>query len=134
MMWDAVLERAIARIKGNATLAEIFGDNVRMAGTGDLKVPSVEFTLLSDTNNELWAPILVQFDLWTDRAADNRQAERIVLSLFDLRVPGVWDDVMVMSDYVDGSTLASPARSGFSGRGLRFRISPLRQQHAIPSH
>lgn len=134
MMWDAVLERAIARIKGNEVLAEIFGDNVRMAGTGDLKVPSVEFTLLSDTNTELWTPILVQFDLWTDKAEENRRAERVMLSLFDLRVPGIWDEVMVMSDYVDGSMLATPARSGFTGRGLRFRISPLRQQYAIPSH
>jgi hypothetical protein len=134
MMWDQLLERAIDRLKANDTIATTFGDDIRMAGTGDLEIPSIEYTILSDIRGELWEPLLIQWDIWTQKAEDNRNIERIVRALFDQRVPTLWDGVMVMSDYVDGSQLATPNRAGFVGRGLRFRLSPLRQQYALPAH
>lgn len=134
MMWDQIIERAIAKLKQNSTIVDLFGDNIRMAGPGKLQVPSLEYTILTDIVSEVWTPILVQWDIWTDKAVDNRAIERIIRSLFDQRVPVIWDDLLISSDYVQGSHLATPDRANYIGRGLQFRMQALKQQHAQPTH
>jgi hypothetical protein len=134
MMWDEVMERVLARLKENDTLSGLFGDDFRMASAGaKLKVPSLEYTILTDTTSELMEPFLVQFDIWTEKAADNRTAERIVRSLLHQRTSTRWDDVALIADYMDGSFLATPDRANFIGRGLRFRFMPLKQQYSLPA-
>jgi hypothetical protein len=38
----------------------------------------------------------------------------------------------MFSEYADGVDLAVPDRSNYTGRGLRFRLTPLREQYAFP--
>jgi hypothetical protein len=42
--------------------------------------------------------------------------------------------VTMFSEFNDASDLATPSRSGYTGRGVRFRFAPLRQQYAQPAH
>lgn len=134
MIWDEVMERVKTVIITDALLSEIFGDGYRKAGVSDLKVPVIEWNLLGDTENELWEPMLVQFDVWTNKAEDNRKAERRLRSLFHRPTQIRLDGIMLMSEFNDASDLATPSRSGYTGRGVRFRFTPLRQQYAQPAH
>lgn len=134
MMWDQVMERVLALLQANEHLTAIFADKFQMAGSSQLKIPSVEYTILSDANSEIWVPMLVQFDLWTTKAGDNRVAERIVRSILDQRTSVQWDGVTVIASYTDGAFLSTPDRAGFIGRGLRFRFSALKQQHSQPAN
>ena len=133
MMWDHVMESVKALITADPTLNAIFGDNFRKSGPAvDLAVPIIEWTLLADTETELWAPMLIQFDCWTKTAADSRVAERRLRSLFMRTTSIVFDTYAMITEYADGADLAVPNRSGYVGRGVRFRMSPLRQQYARP--
>lgn len=134
-MWPDVMERVLAQLKANDTLSTTFGENFRMAAAGSkLEIPCCEYTILTDTNSELWEPMLVQIDLWTHKAQDNRNAERIVRSLLNQRTSVQWDGVTLIAEYMDGAFLAVPDRAGFIGRGLRFRFLPLKQQYSQPAH
>lgn len=134
MMWDQVMERVLAMLQANETLAGLFDDHFQMAGSSQLKIPSVEYTILSDVNVEIWSPMLVQIDVWTKKAEDSRNAERIIRSLLDQRTSVQWDGVTVIASYTDGAFLSTPDRAGFIGRGLRFRFSALRQQYSQPAN
>jgi hypothetical protein len=130
MMWDHVMKRVVALILADTAMSNVCGAAVRMAGTGDLNNPVLEYFLITDGENELWAPFEIQFDLWTQSAQVNRDGERRLKQLFHRDVPYVLDDINIRSWYNDGAMLATPNRSNFHGRGLRFWFTPLREQYA----
>ena len=133
-MWDEVMERVRVLILADTALSAVIGQAYRKAGSGDLQIPGMEWNLLSDVLTELWAPMLVQFDIWTTTAANNRRAERRLRSLLHRPLPLQLDDVLMFTVFVDGNDLATPNRANFVGRGVRFRFTPLRQQYALPAH
>lgn len=134
MIWDDVMERVKTVILADLVLSGIFGENYRKAGVGDLKVPVIEWNLLGNTENELWEPMLVQFDIWTNAAQENRNAERRLRTMFHRPTQFQLEDITMFTEFNDASDLATPNRAGFTGRGIRFRFTPLRQQYALPAH
>ena len=130
MMWDHVMVRVLAVIKGDTELASIFGDHIRMTGTGAQQTPGLEYMLIADSENELWAPAIFQFDLWTTSAVTARDAERRLRHLFHKDIPQEIGGLMLWTVYTDGSMLATPDRSNYTGRALRFTFTPLREQYA----
>lgn len=132
MMWPEVFERAVALVRSDAALVGIYGANVRMAGSGVQQVPGLEYTLIGDTETELWAPMTVQFDQWVKTPTELQQSERRLRALFNRQLPITLNGVQMWAQYEDGAVLAMPERSGFYGRASRFRLTPLRQQYAQP--
>lgn len=133
MMWDHVIKRLRAVIVADDLLRDIYGDDIRMAGTGDHLVPALEYNLIGDTENELWAPCLIQFDQWHTDPLTVARSERRLRALFHQEVPALYGDVMMWAQYEDGSVLATQDRNGFTGRAVRFRFTPLRERYAKPS-
>lgn len=131
-MWDEVMARVKTTILEDPVLVSIFGDAYRKAGVSELAIPVIEWNLLSDTETELWAPMLVQFDIWTDVAGNARHAERRLRFLFHQALMMQLDGISMFAEYTDGTDLATPNRANFTGRGLRFRFTPLRRQYALP--
>jgi hypothetical protein len=134
MMWDEVMTRVVAAIRDDSLLMETFEGNLRRGGAGEQQVPGIEWHLLGDTEGELWAPILIQFDLWTNTQEQATIGERRLRSMFHQDVPVMLDDIRLWMYYSDGQELATPERSGFNGRALRFRFTPLRRQYAFHNH
>lgn len=131
MMWDQVMKRVIAELEHDPVIAEIFQGHIRMAGTGDQQIPVLEWTLIGDIETELWAPMIVQFDLWTASAASTRSGEFHLRALYSEDLPIVLNgDLQMWAQYTDGSMLATPDRANFVGRAIRFRFTPLRWKYA----
>lgn len=133
MMWDRVIEAIRAAILADPVLSQIFGDAVRMATTSaepfNPPAPLLEYTVLTDTEVEQWAPCLIQFDVWSPDVERMLAGERALRRLFTPTMPTSYGEVYMWSEYIDGAVLATPDRNGFNGRGLRFRFSPLREQY-----
>ena len=71
MRWDDVGQAIFEAVKADATLLAIFGDGIRMSASAqDHIVPGLEYQIVGDTANELWEPIIVQWDLWTNHFSD----------------------------------------------------------------
>lgn len=132
MMWDHVIRRLLASITEDQILSGIYGDRVRWAAVGnfDSKTPTLEYTLIGDAESELWNPIIIQFDQWAPKMDVVAASERRLRALFHRDLPIVIDGLAMWSQYQDGVTLAAPNRDGFSGRGIRFRFTPIREQYA----
>lgn len=136
MMWDRVIEALLAELESDTTIVELFADRIRMTGTGAAPNPKnslLEYMLIADSERETEAPCVIQFDAWAPTMDLVARAERRLRQMFNPALPMDLEGVgMTWGQYVDGTTLASPDRDGFSGRGLRFRFTPLREKYAPP--
>lgn len=134
MRYDHVIRATMATALADAVLAAIYGDGVRLSGSSRLEVPVLEVTLVSDTEGEQWAPVVLQWDQWVASMADLRASERRLRQLFHLEVPAVIGGVAMWAQYVDGDAIGAPNRDGFFGRAVRFQFTPLRERYdqAVP--
>lgn len=130
MMWDHVLRRVKTLLEEDTVLAGLYGDAMRMTGTGAHAVPMLEWMLIGDSEGELWAPMVIQFDQWMTSMEKVTQSERRLRGLFHQDLPTVIGEIQMWVQYVDGENLASPNRDGYSGRAVRFRLTPLRERFA----
>jgi len=133
MMWDRVIARLLEVLLADAKIDELFGDRIRMTGSGESPTPRdslLEFMLIADTEREIDAPCVIQFDVWAPTMDATAAGERRLRQLFNRELPVDYGEGPMWAQYVDGSTLASPNRDGFSGRGVRFRFTPLRERYA----
>lgn len=131
MMWEELLSRLLDIIQHDEVMAALYGGSIRAAGPSEITVPLLEWTLISDTEQELWNPIIFQFDQWLPTADEARHSELRLRQLFHRDMPITFDQVQFFSQYVDGDVLANPNRDDFAGRALRFRFTPLRRQYAF---
>lgn len=133
MIWDQVMARVAGEVTTDAVLLALYGDTLIMAGTQQFQVPSIEWSLISDTEQELWAPMIIQFDIWAKEAEVNRRGEFRLRALYHKDLPVVLSgDLMMWTQFADATTLPVPDRAGIFGRSLRFRMTPLRRQYALP--
>lgn len=133
MMWDRVIEAIRATLLADARIVELFDDRIRMTGTGAAPSPKasmLEYMLIADTERETDAPCVIQFDVWAPKMDETAAGERRLRQLFNRQLPEDFGAGQMWAQYLDGSVLASPDRDGFSGRGVRFRFTPLRERYA----
>ena len=130
MRWDAVIAAVTGTALADPIIVGIIGAAGRLAGTGPHQVSLLEWSLIADTEDELWAPCTVQWDLWVNTIEEQIALERQLRRLFHAELPVNLAGVRMWSQYVDGSVLASPDRDGYYGRALRFRYTPLRDLYA----
>lgn len=143
MKWDVVLERVRGAIQANPILDGLFpGARLRMAGPWSLErlpdMPLLEHSLIADSETELWAPCVFQFDIFARTIDEVLLAERILRRLFHQDMPIDLDGLSMWAQYTPGgeAPLASPDRDGFFGRAIRFTFTPLRERYeqvSIPS-
>lgn len=135
-MWDRVLAAIAAVCAADDVLISVYGGSMRLAGTGDHRVPLLEFQLIGDGETELWAPCTIQFDQFTkdDTAIDGMAqliaSEQRLRALYHTDLPVDINGVGMFCEYAGGDVLASPSRDGYYGRAIRFRLTPLRRQYA----
>lgn len=134
MMWDQVLKRLVATVEQDVVLSGIYGTAMRLAGTGKTfepaAAPILEWTIIGDTESELWSPVIIQFDQWALTLGVVTTSERRLRTLFHQDLPTEYGGVIMWAQYEEGSVLASPDRNGFAGRAIRFRFTPLRERYA----
>ena len=129
MRWDDVARAGRIAAAADPVLAAIYGAAIRMGAMAqDFSVPGLEYQIIADTANELWEPIIVQWDQWTHDYDDLVASERALRKLFDHDLPVEIEGVYMWSVFTDGANLVdAPDRAGFYGRAVRFRLSPIRE-------
>lgn len=126
MNWDLFVTAILEEIANTAEIAAIVGSRVILAGSGKWIVPSVEATLIADTEGELWAPFTLQLDVWSKDFEEVRAIERILRRRYHAQLPIPIGELRCWAQYSDGTILASPERDKVYGRALRFTFTPLR--------
>lgn len=131
MRWDHVLEAINTAVQADAAMVAAFGANMRAEVEWQERIiPGLTFRIVGDTENELWEPITVQFDVWTTTLVALAAGERALRALMDHDGPTTLGGVYCYSYFTDGTPLGAtvgPDRSNYYGRAARFRIVPIRE-------
>jgi hypothetical protein len=130
MRWPELLREIAAVAAADTDLISVYGTKIRQAGSVDHAVPSLEFMLIADTEEQQWNPHTIQWDQWCATQAELIVSERALQRLFNQDVPVVFGDIMMWAYFLEGAELATPDRDGFHGRALRFRYAPIRERYA----
>lgn len=130
MKWHQLLAELTTVVLADSILSGIYGTSVRLAGSGDLVNPVLELALVADSESELWAPTVIQFDQWTGSMEALGRSEQRLRRLFHLDLPATFGAITCWCQYVDGDFLAAPGRDGYYARAIRFRFTPLRDRYA----
>lgn len=126
MRWHDVIWAISREAAADPILAGIYGSVIRMGGTQEHAVPSLEYWIIGDSASELWEPVTIQWDQWVHTLEDLVISEAAIRTLFDHPVPVTIQGVIMWSEFTDGASLVAPDRAGFHGRAARFRFTPLR--------
>jgi len=132
-MWDRVIQAASDMAAADGILINLY-PTMRNAGPGKHSVPLLEHRLIADSEDELWSPVVIQWDQWHESMAAIIAGERQLRLLFHVETQRDYAGIPMWSQYVDAEWIASPDRDGYFGRAIRFRMTPLREryQHPVP--
>lgn len=132
MRWHDVLWIIGQQVAADPDLLTIYGSAMRMSGTQEHIVPSLEWFVVSDRASELWEPCSIQFDQWTDSLEDLVLSEAALRGIFDQAMPVTFTDpsggrdLVTWCEFTDGASLVGPDRPGYFGRAIRIDFTPLR--------
>jgi hypothetical protein len=133
MRWDYFIEFWTARLLADPALVSVMGSAsgwiYPAQSARPVTVPSVEYTLITDTESELFNPIGIQVDLWARGIKKAAQIERRIRVLThgdtgqDLGGERVW------MRYRDARTLDYPSDAGVIHRTLDFEFEAVRGKY-----
>lgn len=128
MRWDAVLKAMVDRAAADSALSGIYGDAIRKQGTHPFTVPSLDYSLVTIGQSEIWEPHIIQFSQWTKSLNDSAVSDRRLRRLFDHDNMVVIEGVTMWSVYEDGGDLTGPETEGYYGLAARYRLTPIREK------
>lgn len=130
MRWHTVISAVVAALKGDSALVAALGSASRIdriEATATRVIPSVRYTVVSDVEEEVMNPIILQLDYWAaDRAqaATIEQRIRAVLNRPTRRTFGGID----METSFDGARDSSDPDAGVVHRQIDFRFVPVKRR------
>lgn len=132
MRWDEILEAWTDRLAADPALLQLLGGvHIYPAAAGRaVRVPSLEYLLLTDREDELFNPIGVQVDLFARGTKAAAQLERRVRVLTHHDVAQELAGERMWLQYLDGRSVSYEAEPGVVHRVLDFEFKPVRAYHA----
>ena len=128
MRWDFVVTEWVVRLAGDAQLVSILtGLHIYSANANrPVKVPSVEYIMVGDTESENFNPIQVQVDIFARGIRRAGLIEKRVRLLTHSDVGQVLGGERMWLQYQDARTVDFPSDPGVIHRIVDFQFTPLR--------
>ena len=132
MMWPEVIQAWVALMNADAALiAALGGQHIYPAQAARaVRVPSVEYSLVSDIEEESFNPIIVQVDYWAKGTAASATIERRIRRLTHRDTARTLGSLRLWTRYLDSRSHQYPAELGVVHRSLDFEFTPVRGQYA----
>lgn len=124
--WPDVLLAFASVAQSDPILVDIFGQNIRLAGSMEHRIPSLELALISDQESELWERVVVQWSMYAGSMEDLIRAEGRIRRLFVHDLGVNIGGVIMFTEFLEGVALEAPTRDNVFGRAIRLGVEPLR--------
>lgn len=132
MNWYEVWTNIAAAIAANATITGVVGENFRLAGDAAVQVPSLIALLVTDSEDELYAPADWQFDIYAYSLGEVMTVEKELRRMLNQPLQVALGDADVTCEFVGGQLLRGPERDPYFRRLLEFRFTPVRSRYYRP--
>lgn len=129
MRWDVVVPAVVAALEADAALiAELGGENIEHMESNEAReIPSIRYTMIYDTEEEVMNPIGVQVDYWARNIEQAFVIEKRIRTVLSTPVRRVFGGIEMLTQYVDGRDMDDP-QPGVVHRSLDFRFEPVKQR------
>jgi hypothetical protein len=132
MRWDFVIEHWITRLQADAALVSLMNSSVFVfpgQAFKAVKIPSIEYSIVGDREEELFNPIQVQVDFWQRGIKKAAQTERRIRMLTHSDVGQDLAGERLWMRYLDSRTTEYPAELGVVHKVLDFLFEPMREKY-----
>lgn len=132
MRWDFVIEHWITRLQADASLVSLMNSSAFIYASGaakPVKVPSIEYMIVGDREDELFNPIQVQVDFWQRGIKKAAQTERRIRLLTHSDVGQDLGGERLWMRYLESRTTEYPAEPGVVHKILDFLFEPVREKY-----
>lgn len=131
MRWDVVVDAWLGLVTSDTDVQSVLGEYPEfwMAGDREHEVPSLEYSLISNGEGELWEVSDIQLDLFTRSIADLVELEKALRRLLHHDLPIEVSTGPMWSQFRGSRGLSGPS-DGVLRRGLDFRLTYLRDRYS----
>lgn len=128
MRWNVVMEALLGLVEADADVVSVIGDPpaLFMVGERDHQVPSVQWSLLTDPQGEVWGAAMTQWDLFTKTVPQMVTLERGIRRVLHRESLFVVDGHQLISRLSGDGGFTGP-RDGQIARRLDFRTQYIRR-------
>lgn len=135
MNWYEVWINALEAIAADMDVQAVLGapPAIYLEGEREPEVPSMTALLVTDTEDEVYAPVDWQFDLYTDTLDEMVFVEKALRRLLNQPLPVTLGNAELTSEFLGGQLLRGPEPDSYFRRILEFRFTPVRSRYYRPS-
>ena len=140
MMWDVVANAWVALVRADSVLATVLAPTATETGVTlhvypaqaarPVRIPSVEYSFVSDTHDETFNSLIMQVDYWALNDAQARVIERRLRRITHRDTARTLGGHRMWTQYIDARSHQYTAKLGVVHRSLDFEMTPLREQYA----
>lgn len=126
------MTEVVALLEADTTLIAALGGPYifEAQSTRPVRVPSVEWLITGDVEEEVFNPITVQFDYWASLTIAPVVERRLRARLTRQGRFRRLGDIYMATLYEDAFEIEYPAAPGIKHKALRYRMIPLRRRAA----
>ena len=130
MMWDVVVKDWLTLVNADTALTTLLGGKhiYPAQSSRPVRIPSVEWSLIYDQEEEIHNPILIQVDIFAS-VTKEPQIERRIRRLTHRDVARVLGGNRLWTRYIDSRNHAYPADASVLHRSLDFEFKPVREKY-----
>lgn len=133
MRWDVVIEAVRKALKADAALTSALGSGTiePMESNVERRVPSIRYTLVTDFDEEVLNPIMLQIDYWALSRAKAVTIEGRIEAVLkkplgtSFALTGIGETVRMGCELIERRDASDP-QPGVVHRQLDFRFTPVR--------
>jgi hypothetical protein len=134
--WDFCVEHWTARLLADAALVSVMGSASGWIAPAQaarpVKIPSIEYGVLTDVEEELFNPFELQVDFWARGLKKAAQIERRIRLLTHSDVAQELGGERMWIQYQDGQQLDYPAEPGVVHKFAIVRFEVIREKYLTP--
>ncbi|MFW6012478.1 MAG: hypothetical protein ACOC92_02080 [bacterium] len=119
----------MAALNADPTFQDVFGDAGYLAGERPHEVPSWDWMMLVDLEEEVEGSQDFQFDLYAETAQSVRDAERALRRLLVRDRPYTLGGEWLRGEYIAGREFRGPESDQYFRRSLDIRLTTLRDRY-----
>lgn len=131
MRWDVVVEAWLGLIAPDSDVTEVLGADPEffMAGEREFAAPGLEWSLIANTEGELWEISDVQLDFMVRKIDQLVKLEKALRRLLHHDLPITVDGIFMWSQMRGGGRPLQGPADGLLGRSIDCRLTYLRSRY-----
>lgn len=136
MNWYAIWTHIVAAMESDEEMRAIIGSGeaskLFLAGSRAVEIPSVSALLVTNVEEEVFAPFDFQFDGYFSTLAELTRWETAMMRLFNQPMSVAMGEAEFTASFVSGQLLRGPLTDPYFRRQLDFRFTPVRSRYNRP--